>query len=194
MNKDQVNEIFVSRRIFPITGRIENGLISDMERALFQMCLEDQKKTAYLVIDSGGGDVRAALSAYDFIKSLPFPVHCTIIGDCHSAALTLMSACEKRSATKHSRFLFHAMSSSPQLKSTEDYERQVTEMVENHKILFNQTLDVQSNTFGLSREELMKMGDEGERYNIRLTTEQAKEKGIIHEIVEKFEFFKLPGE
>ena len=33
------------------------------------------------------------------------------------------------------------------------------------------------------------MRDVGERYDVRLTTQQALEKGIIHEIVEKFDFF-----
>jgi ATP-dependent protease ClpP protease subunit len=30
----------------------------------------------------------------------------------------------------------------------------------------------------------------GEKYSIKLTAEEAKEKGIIHEIVEKFDFLK----
>jgi|GEM_PF-2189222 len=194
MNKEQFNESLVSRRIFPVTGKIENVLISDMEKALFQMFLNDPSKTAHLLIDSGGGDVRAALSAYDFIKSLPFSVHCTIVGDCHSSALTLISACKKRSATKHSRFFFHAMTVNSSLNSLEDYESQVLQLLENHKIMFNQTLEIQSIAFNLKKKELIKMRKDGQRYDVRLTTEEALRKGIIHEIVEKFEFFKLPGE
>ena len=79
MNKDQTLEVLISKRIFPITNKIEYGLINDMEKALFQMCIEDQTKKAELVIDSGGGDAAIALSGFDFIKSLPFPVHCTVI-------------------------------------------------------------------------------------------------------------------
>ncbi len=53
MTKDQIQEALIAKRIFPITARIDNGLITDMEKALFQMCLEDQKKKAELIIDSG---------------------------------------------------------------------------------------------------------------------------------------------
>lgn len=153
------------------------------------MCLEDQKKTAYLVVDSGGGSVTSALSGYDFIKSLPFPVECTVVGDCHSATLTLMAACAKRKATKHSRFLFHAMAFNPDYLSTEDMREQMEVRLQQHKILFDQCLEVQSTTYGISKEELLRMRDRGERFDVRLTAEEAKGKGIIHEIVEKFDFF-----
>ena len=189
MTREQQLEVLISKRIFPVTSRLENGLISDMEKALFQMCLEDQKQTAYLIIDSGGGDVNAALSGYDFIKSLPFNVECTIIGDCHSATLILMAACSKRKATKHSRFLFHAMNFNSNYKSTEDLQEQMEVRLRQHTILFEQTLDVQSSTYGISKEDLKEMRNMGEKYDVRLTAQEALEKGIIHEIVEKFDFF-----
>lgn len=192
MTKDQERDILIARRIFPITSKIEWGLISDMERALFGMCLEDQQKKAYLVIDSGGGNVESALSGYDFIKSLPFDVECTVVGDCHSATLTLMAACSKRKATKHSRFLFHAMRFNNDYKSIEDMRNQMEVRLSQHETLFNQCLELQSASYGLSKEEILKMRDEGERYDVRLTAEQALEKGIIHEIVVKFDFFN-PG-
>lgn len=191
MTKEQTQEVLIQKRIFPITNRIENGLISEMEKALFQMCLEDQKRTGYLVIDSGGGNVDAALSGYDFIKSLPFDVECTIVGDCHSATLTLMAACSKRYATKHSRFLFHAMKFNPDYKSTEDMEEQMRVRLQQHQIAFNQCLQIQHEAYSIPKEEILKMRDAGERYDVRLTSDEAKEKGIIHEIVEKFNFFNL---
>jgi ATP-dependent protease ClpP protease subunit len=193
MTKEQTNEILIAKRIFPITGRLENGIITEMEKALFQMCLENQKEVANLVIDSGGGNVTCALSGYDFIKSLPFPVDCTIIGDCHSATLTLISACDRRKATKHSRFLFHAMSFNPEYKSTEDMEEQMRIRLGQHKILFEQCLKVQSDAYGISVEELIKMREQGERFDVRLTAQEALEKKIIHEIVEKFDFYRPMG-
>lgn len=189
MTKDQEREVLVARRIFPITAKIENGLITDMEKALFQMCLEDQTKKAELVIDSNGGDAAIALSGYDFIKSLPFPVHCTVIGNCHSATLTLISACEKRKATKYSRFLFHAMGYNPTFSLNEDVQEQIRVGFEQSQIILDNCFEVQSKAYGISREELGRMRDVGERYNVKLTAQQALEKGVIHEIVEKFDFF-----
>lgn len=192
MTKEQTQDALIAKRIFPITKRIESGLIGDMENALFQMYLEDPKRKANLLIDSGGGEVISALSGYDFIKSLPFEVECTIIGDCHSSTLTLMAACSKRKATKHSRFLFHAMKFNPDYKSTENMREQMEIRMKQHEILFEQVIDVQSNAYNLSKEELIAMRDMGEKYDVRLTTTEALEKGIIHEIVEKIDFFN-PG-
>ncbi len=189
MNKDQTLEVLISKRIFPITNKIEYGLINDMEKALFQMCIEDQTKKAELVIDSGGGDAAIALSGFDFIKSLPFPVHCTVIGNCHSATLTLISACQKRKATKYSRFLFHAMGFNPTFSLNEDVHEQLRVGFEQSQIILDSCFEVQSKAYNLTRKELEKMRNEGERYNIKLTAQQALEKGVIHEIVEKFDFF-----
>ena len=171
MTKEQTQEALVAKRIFPLTGTINWNLVTDMEKALFQMCLEDQKRKVNLLIDSGGGDAGSALGAYDFIRSLPFDVECTIIGDCHSATLTLMAACSRRKATKHSRFLFHAMRFNPDYKSTEDMEEQMRVRLDQHKIIFNQCMDVQSQAYGISKEEILKMRDVGERYDVRETGE-----------------------
>lgn len=189
MTKEQIQDALIAKRIFPIATRIESGLVGDMEKALFQMCIEDHKRKASLIIDSGGGDVNAALSGYDFIKSLPFEVECTIVGDCHSATLTLMAACSKRMATKHSRFLFHAMKFNPDYKSTEDMEEQMKVRLRQHNILYEQTLAVQQAAYGISREDLLVMRKVGELYDVRLTADEALEKKIIHGIVEKFDFF-----
>jgi len=183
MTDERVQETLVSRRIFPITARIENGLINKMEKALFHMWAEDPIKVAYLVVDSGGG--------YDFIKSLSFPVECTVVGDCHSSMLTLMAACTKRKATKHSRFLFHAMGYSPDFKSTEDIAEQMKVKLEQYRVLFEQVLKLQSAAYNISKEELLKMRESGEKYGVKLTAEEAQRKGIIHEIVEKFDFLKI---
>lgn len=191
MTDEKIQEVLISRRIFPIIGRIENGLINKMEKALFHMWAEDSIKVAHLLVDSGGGDVPAAISAYDLIKSLSFPVECTVVGDCHSSMLTLMAACTKRKATKHSRFLFHAMGYSPDFKSTEDIAEQMKVKLEQHKVLFEQVLKLQSTAYNITKEELLKMRESGERYGVKLTAEEAQQKGIIHEIVEKFDFLKI---
>lgn len=193
MTKEQILEASIAKRIFPITGRIEKGLISDMEKALFQMCLEDPNKKANILIDSGGGDVGAALSGYDFIKSLPFEVDCTVVGDCHSATLIMMPACHIRRATKHSRFLFHAMRFSHESKSTENLREQMEIRLRQNEITFEQALTIQHEAYGISKKELLKMMSIGEKYDVRLTAEEALKKGVIHEIVEKFDFFNPGG-
>lgn len=191
MEKEELEKALVKKRIFPISGAINTDLILRMERALLEMLLESHTQKANLIIDSWGGDVDSALCGFDIIKSLPFEVHATVVGDCHSAALTLLAACpnEGRKATKHSKFIFHAMKFEPSFKSTEDIEEQMKIRLEQYYIVFNDVMEVQQKAYGISKQELLEMRNNGEKYNIRLTAEQAKEKGIIYEIVEKLNFF-----
>ncbi len=100
-----------------------------------------------------------------------------------------MAACSKRKATKHSRFLFHAMQSSPTYKSTEDLREQVEVKIKQFTSYFDQAMDVQHLAYGIPKEEIIKMREIGEKYDIRLTAQEALDKKIIHEIVEKFDFF-----
>jgi ATP-dependent protease ClpP protease subunit len=188
MTKELLQELCIAKRIFPLNGRIENGMVTDLEKALFQMYLENDKKPAHIIIDSGGGSVRPALNIHDFIKGLPFDVNCTVIGDCHSAALLILAACVKRKSTIHSRFLFHAMRTEDEILSTKDVERQVREIKEKQMIVFQQGLTLQSKAFGIPEEELQQIMREGQEFDIKLTAQQALQKGVIHEIVEKFDF------
>lgn len=191
--RDQDFDLMVSRRIFPLVGvNIDFKTIPEMQKVLLRMVIADSKAPANLLIDCGGGDVNEALKAYDLIKALPFEVHCIIVGSCHSATLTLISACTKRFATKHSRFLFHAIRGNvPIIFSTEDGEEQIKSRVMHQNILTNQTLEIESKAFGISVEKLKEMRIQGERYDVRLTAEQALEKGVIHGIVEKAECLKF---
>lgn len=189
MTKEKELELFISKRIFPIIGEINKGLISDLSKALFIMCLEDVTKPIRLTLDSQGGSVSNALAAYDLINGVPCPVECTVIGSCNSAAITVLAACSKRVATKHSRFLFHAMRSGFDIISTRNIEDQVRIGIEQYQIWLDKSLEVQSSAFKISKEEILKMREYGELNDVRLTAEEALEKGVIHKIVEKFDFF-----
>lgn len=187
MRKDQEVEIYISKRIYPFTGSIDVRQVADTKRILFEMFLKDPKPSAHLFIDCVGGDVAASIALYDFIKGLPFVVNCTVIGDCHSAALIFMAACEKRYATKHSRFLFHAVTYTGSFKSTLDIGEQVKERIAEHKILFEQSLAIQTSVYRINRDELIQMQEFGEKFGHKLTTDEALQKGVIHQVVEKFE-------
>jgi ATP-dependent protease ClpP protease subunit len=191
MTKDQREEILIRKRIIPIIGRIENNFVSDVQKMLFQISFENPKEPVHFVIDSGGGNVIPALNIYDLIKGMPFDSVATVIGACNSAALIILSACSKRRATITSRFLFHAMRTEGLIISTEDIERQVFEISRKQRIVFEQGLSVQSKAFGISEKDLKEMMTEGEKYDIKLTAEEAKQKGVIHEIVEKFDFLSF---
>ena len=188
MDTNLQKELLIRKRIFPLTEKITKGLITNMENSLIQMALEAPKKAVTLIVDSDGGDVRSALNGYDFLKSMPFEVNAAIIGACHSSSLTIIAGCKLRTAITHSRFLFHAMTSELTIKVTEDFEEQIKRGADNLKISYEQVLKVQSEAYGLSREQLIELRMVGDKYDVRLTAEQAKERGVIHNIVERFDF------
>ncbi|MBP6904495.1 MAG: ATP-dependent Clp protease proteolytic subunit [Candidatus Pacebacteria bacterium] len=193
MTKELTQELCIAKRICPLTGRIENGMINDAEKLLFQMCLNDEKRPIRVIIDSGGGNVQPALGFYDFIKGLPCEFEATVVGDCHSAALLILAACIKRKATVHSRFLFHAMRTEVSIFSTKDIRKQLDELERKQTILFQQGLAIQSKAFGISESNLQELMVTGNDFDMRLTAQEALEKGVIHEIVEKFDFFNPAG-
>lgn len=184
-------ETLIARRILSITGNIDSKNVDDIQKSLFQMALSDLKRPAHLVINSGGGSMMPALTIHDTIKGMPFEVEATVIGNCHSAALTILGACSKRRATMTSRFLFHAIRAEETIRSTEDVERQIFEMSRRVKTVFEQALKIQSLAFNISEDVIKEMMKEGQAYDIKLTAEEAKQKGVIHEIIEKFDFLQI---
>lgn len=187
MTKEQ-EEALLKKRIVPVMGRIEKGIVADFEKMLFQLAFDKPTEPVHIIIDSGGGSVFPALTVHDLIKGMPFETIATVVGDCNSAALIIIAACKKRRATPTSRFLFHAMRTEDTIFSTEDLDRQVLETTKRLRTLFEQGLHIQSKSFGIPKEDLQSMMIEGEKFNIKLTAEEAKNKGVIHEIVESFDF------
>ena len=64
-----------------------------------------------LHIHSNGGLLYVGLALYDYIKSLPVPVHTIVDGVTASAATFISLAGKKRFITKHSHMLIHQISS-----------------------------------------------------------------------------------
>jgi len=59
---------------------------------------------------SGGGSLEYGLAAYNFLRSLPVPVHMHNIGSVESVAVIIFLGANKRTACEHSRFLLHQFS------------------------------------------------------------------------------------
>lgn len=191
MTREQTQEILLEKRIIPVIGRIENNLVTDVQKMLFQMYFKNPKEPVHFFIDSGGGSVGPALTVHDLIKGMPFEAIATVVGNCNSAALIIIAACAKRRATRTSRFLFHAMRTEETLLSTENIESQLEQMAKRQRVVFEQGLSIQSKAFGLPEDALKEMMLHGQKFDIKLTADEALSKGVIHEIVEKFDFFDL---
>ncbi len=62
-----------------------------------------------LYIDSMGGSVYGALAITTLIRTRRLVCTGVVLGECSSAALLILAACQKRLVTRYSTLLFHAM-------------------------------------------------------------------------------------
>ena len=126
---DYGENLFISDDVRSVGNRIyfncpvKNSTISKLTRIIEQKNYEykmiisheligkAEPAPLYLHINSGGGDLMAAMSAVDTMKRSVVPIYTVIDGKAASAA-SLMSVCGvKRYITKHSYMLIHQLSS-----------------------------------------------------------------------------------
>lgn len=140
-----------------------------------------------LLINSAGGDIDAAVILCDFMDHvLTVPIHGMVVGECSSAATFILLSCSVRKATPHSSFVIHSGTTggvefkmdkmTPKnledlLNETTTVARLVTELYVRKLNLPEEKIDV-----------LLERGDQ--RFNSSLTAQEAKEIGLITEIVE----------
>ena len=70
--------------------------------------------TLVLKISSGGGDIGCGVTAYNYLKSLPYAIHTYNMGNVASAAILPFLAGSVRTAAPVSKFVFHPVSISAQ--------------------------------------------------------------------------------
>lgn len=73
-----------------------------------------------VIFASGGGSTDQGLSLYNFLRSLPIPVHMHAVGHVGSMAVPVFLAGHRRTCTPHSRFFFHAYDWTFEGKQTRD--------------------------------------------------------------------------
>lgn len=132
-----------------------------------------------LLISSGGGNVFAGITGYNFLKGIPAQVETHNFGSAVSIALVLFCAGERRFSTPHATFLLHGVQSGfPQGAQLE--EKQLEERLKGLRLDIENIAGIISANTGKKEEEIAKaMLD-----RTTLNSEQAKEYGLVHEIKE----------
>ena len=140
----------------------------------------DENKEIYLYINSPGGSIDSGLAIYDTIKYIKAPVHTVCCGLAASMGAFLLTCGVKRSAMAHSKILIHQprinLKGGMQLRQT-DVEKRSQSLIKVREILE----EVMANNVGVSVEQ-MHRDCEADHW---MTAEEAKEYGIIHNIIEK---------
>jgi len=89
---------------------------------------------------------------------------------------------------QHSEFFFHAIRNSFNIKSTDDEEEMIADLKKGCVYYFKSTINIYSKNFNLTTEKVKELCAIGEKSRRNLTTSEAKELGVVHEIIEKLPF------
>jgi ATP-dependent Clp protease, protease subunit len=167
----------LNERIIFLGTPIDDTVANLVMAQLLHLESEDPDKDIQLYINSPGGSVTALLAIYDTMQYVKPDVATTCMGQAASAAAVLLAAGApgKRLGLPHSRVLIHQPSGGAEGQSV-DIEIQAREIIRMRRMLD----EILATHTGQDPE---KIGRDTDRDFI-MTASQAKEYGIIDEIIE----------
>jgi ATP-dependent Clp protease protease subunit len=167
----------LNERIIFLGTPIDDTVANLVMAQLLHLESEDPEKDIQLYINSPGGSVTALLAIYDTMQYVKPDVATTCMGQAASAAAVLLAAGAKgkRLGLPHSRILIHQPSGGAEGQSV-DIEIQAREILRMRRML-DEILAAHTG------QPVEKIGTDTDRDFI-MTAEQAKEYGIIDEIIE----------
>ena len=167
----------LNERIIFLGTPIDDTVANLVMAQLLHLESEDPEKDIQLYINSPGGSVTALLAIYDTMQYVKPDVATTCMGQAASAAAVLLAAGApgKRLGLPHSRVLIHQPSGGAEGQSV-DIEIQAREIIRMRRML-DEILATHTG------QEAEKIGRDTDRDFI-MTASQAKEYGIIDEIIE----------
>lgn len=143
----------------------------------------------HIFINGNGGSLLAGLCIYDFLVSISNPIIGYVNGNCHSAALIALAGCKsKRLCTPNSRFQYHAVRTTIDIKNVGQTEEDVQDLIVEAKHYAKRVAEINESSYGMPYDKFMLLSEKGERTGLPLLAEQAKEFGVIHEIVTELPF------
>ena len=170
----------LKERIVFVVGPINDAVASLVTALLLFLECEDPKKEISLYINSPGGLVTAGLGIYDTMQYINSPVSTLCIGQASSMGSFLLAAGEKgkRYSLPNSRIMVHQPSAGFQGQAT-DIQIHAKEILS----LKERLNKIYSKHTGKSVDEI-KLALERDNF---MTPENAKDFGLIDEVVEKRE-------
>jgi len=174
---DIYSRLLKERIIFLGTG-IDDGVANVIMAQLIHLDAEDPEKDIQIYINSPGGVVTAALAIYDTMQFMKSKVSTICIGQAASAAAVLLLSGEKgkRFILPNARVLLHQPSGGVE-GTAMDIEIHTREMIRVRDSL-NSIIAKHTG------QDLKKISKDTERDFI-LTAEEAKEYGIVDEVIYK---------
>ena len=105
------NHIYFYSPVNDKTALALNMTINEVTNKVMKNCVDfEMCPNIYLHINSGGGEVNAALSTVDTIRNNKIPIVSIIEGSAASAATLISIVCHERHIHKHAMMLIHQIS------------------------------------------------------------------------------------
>ncbi|HNX37852.1 MAG TPA: ATP-dependent Clp endopeptidase proteolytic subunit ClpP [Candidatus Cloacimonadota bacterium] len=165
-------------RIVILGGVIEDNLANLIVAQLLHLEGEDQERDIYMYINSPGGVISSGLAIYDTMQYIKSPVSTICIGQAASMAAVLLAAGTpgKRTALPNSRIMIHQPLGGAQGQAS-DIEIQAREIL----YLRERMNEILHQHTGRPMDKII---DDTDR-NFFMSSEEAKEYGIIDEVISK---------
>ena len=175
----------LNERIIFLGTPIDDTVANLVMAQLLHLESEDPDKDIQLYINSPGGSVTALLAIYDTMQYVKPDVATTCMGQAASAAAVLLAAGApgKRLGLPHSRILIHQPSGGAEGQSV-DIEIQAREIIRMRRMLD----EILATHTGQDVEKIARDTDR----DFIMTASQAKEYGIIDEVISTRELASLP--
>jgi ATP-dependent Clp protease protease subunit len=165
-------------RIIFLGGVVDDNVANIVIAQMLFLTSEDQKKPIKLYINSAGGVVTAGMAIYDTMQFIKPPVETVCVGMAASIAAFLLAAGEKKSriALPNSEVLIHQVMGGVEGQAS-DVEIAAKQILKT-KSKINQLLAK------MTGQPLAKIEQDSDR-DYWLSADEAKEYGIIDEVVKK---------
>jgi ATP-dependent Clp protease, protease subunit len=177
-------KLLASRRLF-FSEAVDNDTARDAIRRLWYLELTAPGKPILFIINSPGGAVDPGLAIWDQVKMISSPVTTLVTGLAASmgSILSLCAGKGRRFATPYSRFMIHQPAIHGVIQGqVTDIEIQTKEMLKTHNLI----VDLYVEATGKDRATIEKSLDR----DTWMTAEEAKQYGLIDQIISNYEQLK----
>jgi ATP-dependent Clp protease protease subunit len=149
--------------------------------AIFNNLVNNGYEEVHFLINSGGGEVNAGISLYNYIKSLPIKIIMHNMGMVASIANVVFLAGEERYACPHATFLFHGVTYTLNTQLTAHQLGEIFDMAQKEQ---TKIIGIISDSTTITKKTLEKLFTQGETQNSQFA--------IQYGLIKKIGFPEIP--